>query len=55
VLATKPGVAHPFRISFQVIGLGANLLAHLCENWGRALQWNAELAKEWIAEINDLK
>lgn len=23
----------------------------LCENWGRALQWNAELAKEWIAQI----
>lgn len=23
----------------------------LCENWGRALQWNAELAKEWIAQM----
>jgi hypothetical protein len=26
-------------------------LKQLCENWGRALQWNAELAKEWIAQI----
>lgn len=26
-------------------------LQRLCENWGRALQWNAELAKEWIAQI----
>jgi len=25
-------------------------LKRLCENWGRALQWNAELAKEWIAQ-----
>jgi len=22
----------------------------LCENWGRALRWNTELAKEWIAQ-----
>jgi hypothetical protein len=26
-------------------------LKQLCENWGRALQWNAELAKEWIAQM----
>jgi len=26
-------------------------LKRLCENWGRALQWNSELAKEWIAQI----
>ena len=23
----------------------------LCENWGRALRWNAELAQEWIAQV----
>jgi len=25
----------------------------LCQDWGRALRWNAELAKEWIARQND--
>src|SRR6516225_1976689 len=29
VLATKPGIAHPLSISFEVIGLGTNLLGHL--------------------------
>ena len=29
MLATKLGIAHALRISFEVIGLGANLLGHL--------------------------
>jgi hypothetical protein len=24
----------------------------LCQDWGRAMRWNAELAKEWIARQN---
>ena len=25
----------------------------LCQDWGRAMRWNAQLAKEWIARQND--
>jgi hypothetical protein len=34
----------------EVRTLRAKLKA-LCENWGRALQWNAQLATEWIAQM----
>jgi len=27
-------------------------LKRLCQDWGRAVRWNAELAKEWIARQN---